>query len=191
MPSSVRILKTTTGKYFVSLVVDTTPIQWPKSGASVGLDFGITHLATLSTGETIENPRHAERQQRRLALLQRGLAKKQKGSRRREALRHRVAILHERIRNARQDALHKLTTTLVKRFDTIYLEDLNLRGMGQNHSLARVLSDAAIGITRRLFETKATRYGKTIVTIDRFFPSSKQCSACGHVLGELPLHLRS
>src|SRR5215831_1475155 len=191
MPSSVRIIKSTTGKYFVSLVVDATLIQWPKSGASVGLDFGITHLATLSTGDTIDNPRHAKRQQRRLALLQRRLGRKQKGSRRRDAARHRVAVLHERIRHARQDALHKLTTTLVKRFDTIYLEDLNLRGMGQNHSLARVLSDAAIGITRRLFETKATRYGKTIVTIDRFVPSSKQCSACGQVVDELPLHIRS
>jgi putative transposase len=191
MPSSVRVIKTTTGKYFVSLVVDTTPIQWPKSGASVGLDFGIMHLATLSTGDTIQNPRHAERQQRRLTMLQRRLAKKQKGSRRRADARHRVAILHERIRNARQDALHKLTTTLVKRFDTIYLEDLNVRGMGQNHSLARCLSDAAIGMARRLLAIKAARYGKTVVTIDRFFPSSKRCSACGHVLDALPLAIRS
>jgi putative transposase len=191
MPSSVRMVKTTTGKYFVSLVVETAPIHWPKSGETVGLDFGVTHLATLSTGETIDNPRYAERQQRRLALLQRRLARKQKGSRRREAAKHRVAIIHERIRQARQDALHKLTTALVKRFDVIYLEDLNLRGMGQNHSLARVLSDAAIGTTRRLLEAKAARYGKTIVTIDRFFPSSKTCSTCGHCVDELPLSIRS
>ena len=86
-------------------------------------------------------------------MLQRRLARKQKGSRRQDAARHRVAVLHERIRNARQNALHKLTTNLVKRFDVIYLEDLNPRGMDRNHSLARCLTDAAIGITRRLLET--------------------------------------
>src|SRR5215831_3999680 len=123
-PSSVRVMKTTTGKYFVSLVVETDPVHWPQSGESVGLDFGITHLATLSTGEIIENPRHAEQHQRRLALSQRRLARKQKGSKRREAAKHRVAVLHERIRNARRDMFHKLTTNLVKRFDVIYVEDL-------------------------------------------------------------------
>jgi putative transposase len=190
-PSSARLIKTTTGKYFVSPVIETPPVNWPNSGQSVGVDVGITHLATLSTGDTIRNPRHAEQQQCRLALLQRRLARKKTGSRRRDAALRRVAVLHERSRNARQDALHKLTTTLVKRFDTIHLEDLNVRGMGQNHSLARCLSDAAIGMARRLLAIKAARYGKTVVTIDRFFPSSKRCSACGHVLDALPLAIRS
>lgn len=190
MPSSVRIVKTTTGKYFVSMVVDVEPIQWPKSNASVGLDFGLVHLATLSTGEKIENIRLAEQEQKRLSMLQRRLAKKQKGSRRRVRARHRIAILHERIRNARMDALHKLSTNLVKRFDMIYMEDLNVRGMTKNHRLARVLSDAAIGLAGRLIESKAERYGKTVVHIDRFYPSSKTCSACGQRIETLSLSVR-
>lgn len=191
MPSSVRVIKTTTGKYFVSLVVDVAPVSWPKSGQAVGIDFGVTHLATLSTGETIDNPRHAERQQRTLRVLQQRLSRAQKGSRRRARARHRLAVAHERIRNARQDTLQKLTTLLVKRFDTLYVEDLNLRGMVQNHAIARVLSDAAIGAAIRLLEDKAARYGKTVIRIDRFFPSSKRCSACRHVLDKLPLTVRA
>lgn len=190
IPTSVRIIKTTTGKYFVSLVVEVAPITWPQSGEAVGLDFGVAHLATLSTGEKLDNPRHAEQQQRRLALLQRRLTKKQKGSRRRDRARHRVAVLHERIRNSRADALHKFSTNLVKRFDKIYLEDLNVRGLVKNHHLARVLSDAAIGMASRMLEAKAARYGKTVVKIDRFYPSSKTCSACGHRLDALPLAVR-
>ena len=162
MPSSVRLVKTTTGKYFVSLVMEVDRITWPKSGQAVGIDFGVTQLATLSTGETIANPRHADRQQRQLALLQRRL-----------------------------DTLHKLTTNVVQRFDTIYVEDLNIRGMGKNHSLARVLSDAAIGSALRLLEDKTARYGKTVIRLDRFYPSSKTCSACRHVLDELPLTVRA
>lgn len=191
IPSSVRIIKTTIGKYFVSLVVDVAPVSWPKSGQAVGIDFGVTHLATLSTGETIDNPRHAERQQRTLRVLQQRLSRAQKGSRRRARARHRLAVAHERIRNARQDTLQKLTTLLVKRFDTLYVEDLNLRGMVQNHAIARVLSDAAIGAAIRLLEDKAARYGKTVIRIDRFFPSSKRCSACRHVLDKLPLTVRA
>ena len=191
MPSSVRLIKTTTGKYFVSLVIDISPVRWPKSGDSVGLDFGIAHLATLSTGETIDNPRHAERQQRKLRVLQQRLSRAQHGSRRRERAKHRLAVVHERIRNARHDTLQKLTTLVVKRFDTIYVEDPNLRGMVQNHAIARALSDAAIGSALRLLEDKAARYGKTVVRIDRFFPSSKRCSACLHVMESLLLAVRA
>lgn len=190
MPSSVRIIRTTTGKYFVSLVVEVEPIQWPKSGEAIGLDFGVKDLATLSNGEKLANPRHADQQQRRLAMLQRRLAKKQKGSRRRERARQRVAVLHERIRNSRMDALHKFSTNLVTRFDTIYLEDLHIRGLVKNHHLARVLSDAAIGTASRMIAAKAARYGKTVVKIDRFYPSSKTCSGCGHGVDALPLRVR-
>ena len=190
-PTSVRLIKTTTGKYFVSLVVEAPALHWPKSGQVIGIDFGVAHLATLSTGETIDNPRHAERQQRQLRVLQQRLSRTKKGSRRRERARHRLAVLHERIRNRRLDTLHKLSTALVRRFDTIYVEDLNLRGMVQNHALARVLSDAAIGSAIRLLEAKTARYGKLIVPIDRFYPSSKRCSACGYVLDTLALHIRT
>jgi len=191
MPSSVRIIKSTTGKYFVSLVVEIAPLDWPKSGEAVGIDFGLTALATLSTGDKIDNPRHAERRLRRLVRLQRRVSRKQNGSRRRSVALQRLALLHERIRNARWDALHKVSTNLVKRFDRIYLEDLHVRGLVKNHHLARALSDAAIGSVSRLIEAKAARYGKTVVKIDRFFPSSKTCSGCGHVVGKLPLTIRA
>ena len=191
MPSSVRIIKTTTGKYFVSLVVEIEPLDWPKSGEAVGVDFGLTSFATLSNGEKIDNPHHAERRQHRLTLLQRRVSRKQKGSRRRSVALQRLALLHERIRNARWDTLHKFSTNLVKRFDRIYLENLHIRGLVKNHHLARALSDAAIGSACRLIEAKASRYGKEVVTIDRFFPSSKTCSGCGHVVGKLPLTIRA
>jgi len=148
-------------------------------------------LATLSTGETIANPRHAERRQSQVRRLQQRLSRAQHGSRRRARTKHRLAVVHERIRSARQDTLQKMTTTVVKRFDVIYLEDLYLKGMVQNHAIARVLSDAAIGSAIRLLEDKAARYGKTVIRIDRFYPSSKTCSACRHVLDELPLKVRA
>jgi putative transposase len=101
-----------------------------------------------------------------------------------------VARCHDKISSARKDALNKLTTRLVTEFDVIHIEDLNLRGMVKNHSLARSLSDASIGTAVRMLEEKAERYGKQVVRVDRWFPSSKMCSCCGHVVSALPLNIR-
>jgi putative transposase len=189
-PSTVTVIRNPSGRYFVSLTVDVDVAALAETGQSVGIDFGVARLATLSTGERIANPRHRQSRARRLALLQKRLAKKQKGSKRRAVAKRAVARQHEKIGNCRKDALEKLTTRLVTEFDVICIENLNLRGMVKNHSLARSLSDASIGMAIRMLEEKAERYGKRTVRVDRWFPSSKMCSGCGHVVSALPLNIR-
>lgn len=180
-PSSVRILRDASGRYFASMVVEIAAVKLTATGESVGIDFGLNRLATLSTGERIANPKHSYRRQKRMAALQRRVARKTKGSNRRKRAVLQVAKLHAKIGDTRKDAAHKFTTQMVKRFDTICIEDLNLRGMVKNHCLARSVSDAGIGIMVRMLESKAERYGREVVKIDRWFPSSKMCSACGHI----------
>lgn len=189
-PSSIRLVRTASGKIFVSLVVDTLPAPLPKTGESIGVDFGVSRLATLSNGERIANPKHGTKWQRRLAFYQKNLARAQKGSKRRAKVKRHVARIHEKIANSRSDTLHKLSTDLVTRFDVVCVEDLHLRGMVKNHSLARALHDASIGTAIRMIEEKAERYGKVAVKIDRWFPSSKTCSDCGHIAEKLPLSVR-
>ena len=189
-PSSIRLIRTASGKYFVSLVVETQPAPLPETGDSVGIDFGISRLATLSNGERVSNPKHGAKWQRRLAFYQKRLARTTKGSKRRMKAKRHVARIHEKIANSRSDTLHKLSTDLVTRFDVICVEDLNLRGMVKNHNLARSLHDASIGTAIRMIEEKAERYGKTVVKIDRWFPSSKTCSDCGYIVEKLPLSVR-
>lgn len=189
-PTSVTVIREPSGRYFVSFVVDVSVGKLPLLGQSVGIDFGVARLATLSTGERIANPKHLHRRHSRLALLQRRLSRKQKGSKRRILAKRAVARCHEKIANTRKDTLNKLTTRLVRDFDVICIEDLNLRGMVKNHSLARSLSDASIGTAVRMLEEKAERYGKQTIRVDRFFPSSKLCSRCGHLLPALPLSIR-
>lgn len=189
-PSSIRLIRTASGKYFVSLVVETQPAPLPETGESIGIDFGVASLATLSNGERVSNPKHGAKWQRRLAFYQKRLARATKGSKRRMKVKRHVARIHEKIANSRSDTLHKLSTDLVTRFDVICVEDLNLRGMVKNHSLARSLHDASIGTAIRMIEEKAERYGKTVVKIDRWFPSSKTCSDCGRIVEKLPLSVR-
>jgi len=186
-PSTVTVSRHPSGRYYVSMVVDIkAPPARAKTGLSVGIDFGVSRLTTLSNGETIPNPTHLFRRTALLVRAQRRLARKTKGSNRRAEQARRVARLHEKIADARRDSLHKLSTMLARRFDTIYVEDLHLRGLVQNHNLARSLSDASIGTAIRMIEAKA----ETVVKIDRFFPSSKTCSSCGHLLDALPLSVR-
>lgn len=180
-PSSVRVLRDASGRYFASFVVEVEPVQLPATGETVGIDFGLNRLATLSTGERIANPRHSYRYAKRMAFLQRRLALKTKGSNRRKHAIRRVAKLHAKIADTRKDAAHKFSSSMIKRFDTICIEDLHLRGMVKNHNLARSVSDAGIGMITQMLASKAERYGRTLVKIDRWFPSSKMCSACGHI----------
>lgn len=189
-PSSLTIVRESSGRYFVSFVVDVAVERLPETGRDIGIDFGLARLATLSNGDRVPNPKHLGKRTKRLAMLQRRLARKRKGSRRRERAKRAVARLHEKISNCRKDALNKLTTKLVREFDIICIEDLNLRGMVKNHALARSLSDAGIGMAIRMLEEKSERYGKHTVRVDRWFPSSKMCSECGHVVSALPLQIR-
>lgn len=189
-PTTVTITRDTAGRYFVTLCLDEKIAKLPVVHQAVGVDLGITTLATLSTGEKIADQRPLQILERRLVRAQRDLSRKVKGSKRRGAQRLNVAKLHARIADTRADHLHKITTDLVRRFDVIAVEDLNVRGMTKNHSLARALSDASFGGFLSMLRYKCEWYGRELRTADRFYPSSKRCSACGYVLEDLPLEIR-
>lgn len=190
-PTSARVIRNPDGRYFVSFCLDVAVTPLPKTGKEVGIDLGISRLATLSDGTRIPNHKFLHAHAKKLARAQRLLSKKTRGSKRREKQRKRVARLHARIADCRKDHLNKVTTDLVRRFDVIYLEELHVRGMTKNHSLARSLSDAALGDFRRMLECKSSMYGKCLVFVDRFFPSSKTCSCCGRINSSLSLSDRT
>lgn len=175
------ISKNSSDKYFVSICctdVDVEPL--PKTGKSVGIDLGIKHLAVDSNGMEYPNNKYLAKSEKKLARLQRQLSRKSSGSKRREKARIRVARLHEHIANQRNDQLHKLTTQLVRKNDIICIEDLNVAGMMRNRHLAKAISDVGMGEFRRQLQYKCGWYGKTLVEIDRFYPSSQICSCCGY-----------
>lgn len=180
-PTTVTVIRKPSGRYFISMVVDVTPALLPETGENVGIDFGLRRLATLSNGETISNPRYSAKYQKKFSLAQKLLARKQKGSKRRTKARQRVARIHEKITNCRSDHQKQLAWRLFNTFDTVYVEDLCLRGMVKNHNLARSISDASIGGYIRTLEQKAAMHGKRVVKIDRWFPSTKMCSQCGTI----------
>lgn len=191
-PSTVTVSQDSAGRWFVSLLCeDPTVKPLPATGTAVGIDAGITSLVTLSTGEKVTNPRHERRDRARLAKAQRVLARKEKGSRNRDKARRKVAKVHARIADRRRDFLHQMTTRLVRENQTIVIEDLTVRNMVKNKSLARAISDAAWTDIRSMLEYKCAWYGRNLVTIDRWFPSSKLCSACGTIRDSLPLNVRT
>ncbi|MFD9735163.1 RNA-guided endonuclease InsQ/TnpB family protein [Umezawaea sp. NPDC059074] len=187
-PTSVTVSRDSAGRWHVSMLVDTAVHDFPAVDRVVGVDAGITHLVTLSTGEKVANPRHERRD--RLALAQRRLARKEAGSANRERARREVARVHARIFDRRRDALHKLTTRLVRENQTVVIEDLAVRNMVRNHRLARAISDASWSRMRAMLAYKCDWYGRDLVVIDRFHPSSKACSTCGALRDELPLAVR-
>jgi putative transposase len=162
----------------------------PPLDSAVGIDAGITSLLTLSTGEKIANPRYERRDRQRLARAQRAMARKVKGSANREKARRKVARVHARITDRRADFLHKLSTRIVRENQTVIIEDLSVRNMVKNHALARAISDASWSEFRRLLEYKADWHGRTVIAVDRFYPSSKTCSACGAIAAKMPLDVR-
>lgn len=189
-PSTVTVSRDTAGRWFVSLLCECPVDPLPPCGAVVGIDAGITSLLTLSTGEKVVNPRHEQRDRARLALAQRRLSRKAKGSANRAKARVKVARVHARIADRRRDHLHKLTIRLVRENQTVVIEDLRVANMVRNHRLARAISDAAWADLRGMLEYKCDWYGRELVVVDRWFPSSKTCSGCGHLLASLPLRDR-
>ncbi|MEU1033058.1 RNA-guided endonuclease TnpB family protein [Streptomyces mirabilis] len=191
-PSTVTVSQDAAGRWFVSLLCDDPGVKpLSANGNAVGIDAGLEHLLTLSTGEKIANPRHERRDRAALARQQRRLAKKEKGSANRARARLKVAKIHARIADRRRDTLHKLTTRLVRENQTIVIEDLTVRSMVKNRKLARAISDAAWSEFRSMLEYKAQWYGREVIAVDRWFPSSRLCSACGTLQDKMPLNVRT
>ena len=180
------------GRWFVSITVDMSdpPKRPAENQGAVGVDLGVSALATLSTGEIVPGPKPHTALLNRLRRLSRSLSRKAKGSANRRKARQKLARLHARIANIRQDAMHKLTTDLTRRFNAIGIEDLNVRGMMSNRHLARHVADMSFFEFRRQLEYKAAMRGGVVVVADRWYPSSKICSHCGYKLAMLPLAVR-
>lgn len=179
------------GRWYASLTVEreSSPVRRPKQGA-VGVDLGIKHLATLSDGTTIPNPRALDTRLKALRKAQKALSRKTMGSVRRGKAKERIARLYARVTDMRMDAINKTTTMIARTYSVVCIEDLNVAGMMKNHHLTRSLSDASLGEFRRQLGYKTTRNGVTLRVVDRWYPSSKTCSNCGTVKAKLSLNER-
>lgn len=178
----VTVTKTPSGKYFVSVFTEeeyTTPFA--KINKSVGVDMGLKDLLVTSEGEIFKNNRYTKKYERKLAKAQRHLSRKKKGSRGYENQRLKVARIYDKITNSRNDYLHKCSISLVKRYDTICIEDLNVKGMKRNHHIAKSITDASWSSFISMLTYKAEWNDKKVVKVDRYFPSSQTCNVCGYV----------
>jgi putative transposase len=187
---SVTVSKNKCNQYFVSILVLENVELKQNTGRSIGIDLGLKDLCITSSGMKIANPRWFRETQSKLKRAQQHFSRKQKGSNRREKQRLKVAKLYLKITNQRNFVYHNLSTWLVNNYDTIVMEDLNVRGMIKNRKLAKSISDAAWSTLVGMIKYKATWYGKTFHQIDRFYPSSKTCSCCGHKLDTMDLSVR-
>lgn len=190
-PSSCTLIKDAAGRYFASFVVEVDRAQLEPNDNTVGIDLGLTTFATLSTGEKIDAPKPHRAALKRLRKLQRKIARKVKGSNRRRRAVLKVARLHARIADTRQDFLDKLSTRIIRENQTVVLEDLKVSGMVRNRRLARSIADAGWRQFRLLLESKAAMYGRTVNIISTWEPTSQRCSACGELGGKKPLNIRA
>ncbi|HEY9779034.1 MAG TPA: RNA-guided endonuclease TnpB family protein, partial [Leptolyngbyaceae cyanobacterium] len=190
-PSTVTVKLDARGQWFVSLLVDDHTVNpLVKTDKSIGLDVGITSLIATSDGDKIANPKHGLRLHKKLRRVQKAYDRKQKRSNNRQKARLKVARIHGRITDARKDFLHKLTTQLVRENQTIVVEDLAIKNLVKNHKLAQSISDASWGELVRQLAYKCQWYGRELVKIDRWFPSSKRCGNCGYIVEKMSLNVR-
>jgi putative transposase len=190
-PTSVTVSLHPSGRWHISIRFDDPTIQpLPVTDNTVGIDLGVTSLIATSNGDKIANPQHFKKHCKRLKKAQKNLSRKQKGSKNREKARIKVAKIHLKISDSRKDFLHKTTTQLVRENQTIAVESLAVKNMVKNHKLALAISDSGWSELIRQLDYKCRWYGRTLVSIDRWFPSSKRCSSCGHIVDKMPLNIR-
>lgn len=193
IPKMATVSKDSCGRYFVSFTCEVDVAELPLTGKTVGIDLGIKDVVVTWNGEEATkygNPRHLKRKLKHLKRQQRRLSRMQKGSNRRNKQRTKVAKIHAYIAAMRADFLHKTTTAIVRSADVIALEDLNVKGMVKNHCLAGAIQDVGFGEFRRQVEYKSNLYGRLVVVVDRWFPSSKTCNNCGSYQEKMPLNIR-
>lgn len=188
--TTVTVSKDTAGRYFVSLLCDDAVASKPEAAGKVGIDLGLTHFAILSTGEKVAAPNTFRKNEAKLARFQRRLVKKTKGSNRRKKAKLKVAKLHAKIADSRRDFLHKLSTRLINENQVIAVESLSVSNMQKNRHLSKSIGDAGWSEFVRQLEYKAHWYGRELVGIDRWYPSSKRCSDCGYTVPKMPLNVR-
>ncbi|WP_329373820.1 RNA-guided endonuclease InsQ/TnpB family protein [Streptomyces sp. NBC_01483] len=192
-PSSVTVIKDAAGRYFASFVIDTDPAtdahRMPDSDQMVGIDLGLTHFAVLSDGRVIDSPRFLRRAEKKLKKAQRELSRKQKASKNREKARLKVARAHAKVADARREFHHQLSTRLIRENQAIGVQDLAVKALARTR-LAKSVHDAGWAQFVAMLEYKAVRYGRTLVNIGRFEPTSQTCSACGIKGGPKPLRIR-
>jgi len=181
------ISKSTTSKYYVSITCEVNHKPFEKTNSKVGIDTGIKDLAILSDGKVYENIKTLKSNLKKLKYEQRQLSKKVKGSSSRNKQRKNLALVHEKITNVRKDYLHKISTEIIKSQDVICIEDLAVKNMMKNHKLAQAFADVSLGTFYSMLEYKAKWNDKTIIKIDRYFPSSKMCSNCSWINQDLTL----
>lgn len=177
---SVTISQTTTGKYFVSVLVEENEQLFPKLDTRVGIDVGLKDFAILSNGKKYENPKWLRKAEKRLAFLQRSLARKKKGSSNRNKARLKVAKLHEKIANQRNDFLHKLSSEITNENQVIVIEDLKVKNMQKNHKLAKAISEVSWAKFREYLDYKARWKGRDLIIAPKNYASSQLCSSCGY-----------
>ena len=187
--SSVTVIREADGRYYASFVVEVAASPLPPVGRDIGIDLGLSVLAATSDGEKIPNPRHLRARERKLATAQRAMSRKRKGSANRAKARVRVAVQHRKTREARADHLHKTALRLVRDNQAVYVEDLAVSGLARTR-MAKSVHDAGWATLVRLMEEKAERYGRQVVKVSRWFPSSQVCCACGVKDGPKPLGIR-
>jgi putative transposase len=192
-PTSVTVIKDAAGRFFASFVIDTDPAadqaRMPETDRTIGIDLGLTHFAVLSDGTKIDSPRFLRRAEKKLKKAQQELSRKQKGSRNRAKARLKVARAHAKVTDARREFHHQLSTKLISENQGIAVEDLSVAGLARTR-LAKSVHDAGWASFISMLEYKAQRYGRTLVTIGRFTPTSRTCSTCGVVDGPKPLNVR-
>ncbi|EQA1699013.1 transposase [Enterobacter bugandensis] len=191
VPSSITISKDSAGRYFVSCLCEFKPVSLPITAKTVGIDVGLTDLFVTDTGFKTGNPRHTAKYAKRLALLQRRLSKKKKGSKNRAKARIKVARIHARIADCRLDNLHKLSRKLINENQVVCVKSLKVKNMIRNPKLSKAIADAGWGEFVRQLEYKGEWSGRSVVAIDQFFPSSKRCSGCGYTMPKMALKVRS